>query len=1108
MGTRREPNSRPGSPTRHNPTLQDIPEANPGPNAFAQQATRMDQHRYNSNAFYQQQQDRRNNSVVSAIHPAYRHRAVSDRTPSKKSEGDGGDVRDSTMTTMSPFINAGRQPLQGQATSGSPELKLVPEGGEYAMPTRRGWIEERDEQAKHAASGAEDERTPVFHPTPKDNSNEFSKLPTPKKKTRHSEGGPTERPKSPKKGLLERFRMSNRGNTAPPTEPEENVPPKAQAVLGTSPSNASLTRSPSNKKKGIFSRKAVLGLDTHVNIAKASGLRNTKNTNVVVNESPVTAKSTNVPSTKTPQTASTDSPNTQSQDKRIISQTLSERGVDKQQHADACMVARSQSLNYFDRRIPPTPPAKNTPPEEKAKKEFESQSGRTPGKQGYQQAGDEDQTPSRRPVNAASEFDNSPGDIKFINASDRLSPTKYGSYGHRHEASIQKQASVRSFEAAVVTDPKGVKTFDQSTLPDVGGLGITNANFAMDNPGNNIYSPSIYQSNWQSESVTSSPNPNPLEGFLSKNRNSPEQQPKVLDRDDAHQKSSSNDSKETIEVCYPDLANDPNYLRQLRPQNPNHSTDSFWSNRISVVHDDTPSDTIKPQHGATHSRDHSKSPHHSMDTGIFARPIERPGNNMSPQSFHPSAMPSPLEFLPATTYVPGDQDRVSRKKGREETLDPQATPKAKVKVAKRSKNTRTIVKLGTMETPTKTKSHKTKTKTGPVPDGRRKIDMPETPVRPASPRNTEYIGGAVHENKEDFSFPTPRANVLANAPKLSHSRPTSPLRIVPPTQNLNVDPQKISPTTPIDETSDKLDTLLSMFHKLNTHILARDKDIADLRTEMRANHLELSDRLDIVERKQAEADRTRLEQQEEETAFAAAIESWNTANVRTSSLSAASYTTGGELRDDSHPVRQALLRAGAQRERGNVSPRELYQRHSVAPEYYTRSPDDKSQVSENSEASEASDSSDGRSEDEANIEHSAYYPPRNDSLRDPQPQQQQAQAASVEVSDSSSPAFTSTPSVSPDGSQQLQHPRQEVVPRLFFPPQEQQQGDNGGEVGGGNSDSEHRVNAMIEHFTRKLEDMERKIGSGQQRQHQQQQQQQQQNGSANRAAAGVEGGMF
>lgn len=1050
----------------------------------------MEQHRYNSNAFYQQQVDQRNNTAVSAVHPALRSRATpdSDNTQIKTPEVDDA-ARNSTVTTMSPFIQAGKKAQQNQGKSGSPELKLMPEGGESAMPTRRGWIEERDEQAKHAASGgAEDERTPVFHYTPKDQSNEFSKLPTPKKKTRNSEGGANERPKSPKKGLLERFRMSNRGNSAPPSEPqpEEDVPPKAQAVLGTSPSRTALVRSPSNKKKGIFSRKAVLGIETTVNTAAkaTSGLRTTKTNNSVATESPNTAMSSHASSTKTPQTAFTDPSNTQSQEKRIISQTLSERGAEKH-NAEACLVARSQSLNYFDRKVPPTPPAKNTPPEEKAKKELRSMNGHIGRQQGPRQLDAEEATPSKRPAGVPGGYEDSPGDI-VISKSDRLSPTKYGSYGHRQEAAIKRQPSVRSLEASVVTDPKGVRTFSQSAPPMADGLGITSANFALDNPGNNIYSPSIYQSNWQSESVTSSPNPNPLEGFLSKNRNSPER-PNTLVHNNPAQKSNSTidskNSKETIQVCFPDFASDPVLQAHLRQYNPNQSTESFWSNRISIIQDDDDesSDTIKPQHGATHSRDHSNSPRYSMDTGIFARPIQRPTNNMSPQSFHPSAMPSPLEFLPATTYTPPSRDHVSKQNGNDKNIDPEATPKAKAKKAKCNKNNRTVM-MGTAETPTRQQTYKAKTRTtGPVPENRRKLDAQDTTPGRVSTCSNNYITTAVHENKDDFSFPTPRGNtsILDNAPTLSHSRPTSPIRVAPsaaPT-NPHMDPQKVSPVDNAGE--DRLDKLLQLFGNLNAHIVSRDQEISELRTEMRANHNSLENRLDIVERKQAEADAARAEQQEEERVFAAAVESWNVKNVRTSSLSAASSESEGDDEDGHRPMRRTLIRtqrsAGANGAiRLNGSPRELFQRHSAIPEYYLSS-------GHQNRGHQDGGGSESTSTDDDDGYDKFFPPPRKDSLRNSSPQQNQPQTQAEDSDDdddaafSSTTAYTDTPQVSPEEAETKQNGLQvKAVPRLFGNEEEEKQKRRLSL----SLERDNRVAEMIERFSRKLEDMERKIGGG------------------------------
>ena len=149
------------SPAKKPPIrLEDIPEATPGPNAFAQEAARMEQYRLDTNAFYQQEVQKRKVTPPTAIHPALRPRSNSDPpTPPRLSD----------CTTMSPFINVGRR------AENSPPLKLMPDSASDAEPTQRGYIEELKEQALHERSISKEERIPVFVPTPKLNTEAFEK---------------------------------------------------------------------------------------------------------------------------------------------------------------------------------------------------------------------------------------------------------------------------------------------------------------------------------------------------------------------------------------------------------------------------------------------------------------------------------------------------------------------------------------------------------------------------------------------------------------------------------------------------------------------------------------------------------------------------------------------------------------------------------------------------------------------------------------------------------------------------------------------------------------------------------------------------------------------
>ena len=344
--------------------LEDIPEASPGPNAFAQQAARMDGYRQDGNAFYQQEAQKRRITPPTEVHPALRTRSVSDPpTP----------PRESSCTTMSPFINAGKEKQH------SPPLKLVPSNASMAEPTRRGYIEERYEQLQHKRNGNVEERTPVFIPTPKIASTDWAKPADASNKRADNEVTFAEPPaKTPKKGLREWLKLSTnfRGMSSPSTlaslpesEAGGKMPVKAQAVLGASPtkkrssfgstpSKPDIPRSPS-KRKGLFSRKNSNIAD--INVSNASVTHTSTES-----EQPAPTTSTVA---NTPQTAISDPTHYSYQSTRIASQSHSDTGPAQETQANKCAIARSQSLKYFDHAVPPTPPAKNTPPDEKARRE-------------------------------------------------------------------------------------------------------------------------------------------------------------------------------------------------------------------------------------------------------------------------------------------------------------------------------------------------------------------------------------------------------------------------------------------------------------------------------------------------------------------------------------------------------------------------------------------------------------------------------------------------------------------------------------------------------------------------------------------------------------------
>ena len=620
--------SRPSSPQRKvTMTLEDIPEATPGPNAFAQQAARMDKHRLDGNAFYQQEVQKRKVTPPSGVHPALRVRSISE-PPSPPRE---------SCTTMSPFTNAGEMKQE------SPPLKLVPSEAHMAEPTRRGHIEERREQFLHEQSGSEEERTPVFVPTPKlIASADFGKPSATPKKRVEKEITFVEPAKTPKRGFLERLRITTnlRGTPSPSMstlnsmhegEFDQAVPVKAQAVLGTSPSKGrtslgslpsktNIPRSPS-KRKGLFSRKNS-GF-TDMTPSKASLATS------AVSEHPPPTDST---ITKTPQTAISDPTHYSYQSKRTTSQTHSDKGGPREKAVNKCMIARSQSLKYFDHGAPPTPPAKNTPPNEKARREaaLATKSSRLPFH-------DEQTTPSN-----ASEG--------VVSTSERLSPTRFGSYGHRETPTLITKPSLYSLHASVVPNLNEASTFEQMRAR-IDGLGLEGFNTPQENfrspKVGTMYTPSIYSTDWVAR-------PSPSIRQVTRQSQSTS----------SHTKGSSSGGE--IPVFYPDLANDPSFSNISRLLDTNNIAQRSASQNLELLN------ANQPWHGRTHARDHSNNPRHSVDPTIFAQHVDDELNEPfydSPTSFsHPSATPSPLHALSDSVYTPPPR-KSSKRNGKSDRLD-------------------------------------------------------------------------------------------------------------------------------------------------------------------------------------------------------------------------------------------------------------------------------------------------------------------------------------------------------------------------------------------------------------------------------------------------------
>ncbi|KAI6827246.1 hypothetical protein KC340_g5755 [Hortaea werneckii] len=824
--------SRPSSPPEQNmSSILGLPEATPGPNAFAQQAARLHRHRLEGNAFYQQALEKARANPPTDVHPALRPKTNSDPPSPVFVIPSQYQPRDSTVTTLSPFINAGREPTP-------PPLRLVPNNDGFAEPTTRGVIEEQREATLHEISGSHEERTPVYTtyaPTPKPITGEFASpadtastfkrpalnLPSRKAVASAALSGEGVAQKSPKKNFFSKFGLTKitGGGTASPSpsipaldgmygsEGGEHMPIKAQALLGTLPGKVSLGRSPSKQKKGgLFSGRRSVGVEdviaSSASSARKSGSDKSEPTTISANaaeEVPQTipiesqeSSRTHSRMAKTPQTGDSDPTHyTQQDGKRVPSQAFSDNGMyreQQQQGTDLCPVTRSQSLRYIDSAAPPTPPAKNTPPNQKTNKETPAKlpSNRVPFH-------DQDSTPYK-PV------------AGVVVTGNRISPTRFGNYAHKDMPRLVTQPSMYSLHASVVPALNEPSTFEEMKAR-VEGLGLEGFNMPAENyyrkSQDITYSPSIYSvADFGTGGTRASMNgrtPGPSY------RKTMDDLPPVLEEKEKTRnshttqhtpQSKSNSSGCTIPICYPELASDPSvssgiYLSKDRP-----------SSEIFTIMQGHAAREEMPAHGITHSRNHSRSPVRQslaaniindpdagdvIDSDLFAAVAGAEVDEnieASPASFnHPSAMPSPLQYLPATTYSPPKRWR---------------------------ENNEGFGRLTRMR----------------ASEGG--IYIESSPSRP----DVTSRGDNVVDNT-----PSLVADARARYESLSRST-TSETKL---DSGIDVDPKK--PLPRFEMPADKQDMMLAMLGK----ILEREHGILVVREEMRAAHARIDDRLATIE---------------------------------------------------------------------------------------------------------------------------------------------------------------------------------------------------------------------------------------------------------------------
>lgn len=607
---------------------------------------------------------RRKITPPTAVHPALRDNfSIENSVPHSGPTG----VRDSDLTTMSEFIKASAQ------TPPTPPM-LVPRDCVQAYPTDRGFIEDRREQLLHEHSGSDTERTPVFVYTPNISSSEFSKSTshtTPKKKKVGVLDwvASTEQTKSPRKGILEKLRFTTPRSSQATTPNTTNrgyystgeaLPPKVKAVLSNSPHKANLGRSPS-KKKGLFSRKT----------SEQPSIETQRPAPTYVSSEPRSAGALTVTFSdstgKTPQTAHTafsdPTYDRHGHSKRAVSQTHSDQGGAKHQtkdkSSDACGVSRSQSLQYFDRTMPPTPPAKNTPPHEKELKAQEKARmimehhqkkseqhcldvirDMTPQKEVSQEIVQRPSSRLKSPLHHDIFDEDTPTRTvaRLMGTDGRTSPTKFGNYGRKEMPTLVKQPSVYSMHACFYPDLHDQCSYEEMKRR-ADGLGLEGLSELPDGFYDRepiiTYSPSIYSDGFggrPNSVIQTSP------GMFKHSPSLPavlENHHRMTPSKTSLQEKKSGSSHGTIPLVYPDLASDPS------------RTDLGATRR---THHRSNSDIAFPVHSRTHSPKRSRSPPRKTITDDFADLHD--DVPLSPPNYScPSAMPSPLVVLPTSVFT-------------------------------------------------------------------------------------------------------------------------------------------------------------------------------------------------------------------------------------------------------------------------------------------------------------------------------------------------------------------------------------------------------------------------------------------------------------------------
>lgn len=353
-------------------------------------------HRLRSNAFYQQEIARRKEAPQPSMnHPA--HRDQHEASQSTHHSSIGANSRSSRNTTMSSLMNCRTARERSELLQRDRELMLVPEGQGNAAPTVRGMIEDRAELMAWNASEQTVERTPVYTYSPKPDVESIVR-----KDSNVGSSSAQEHLKSPKKNIFDRLGFNRSKSSAkdtehnPATPASENVAPKAAAVFGMSTSTkkmvSSLQQRAAHKRDQQGSRNAA-------NLGDMSTPRAPIDPASLVDHSrhPYYAAVTATPNNSASKYGHTDGGG-----RRVVSDPEEKTSTshEAQHAAESSALARAQSLHYYDKGVPPTPPSKDTPPELKRDRsslpaERSTTQPKTPHRRRTNTTLDE--TPSKRP---------------------------------------------------------------------------------------------------------------------------------------------------------------------------------------------------------------------------------------------------------------------------------------------------------------------------------------------------------------------------------------------------------------------------------------------------------------------------------------------------------------------------------------------------------------------------------------------------------------------------------------------------------------------------------------------------------------------------------------